>query len=371
MQFPRPNSNSPRLNSNSPRARVYAPMRMTDSLDRHMNSQFLDSQPLQDGSAIFHDNSLAGLFMGPFPMSSQLQPAVNHVVPTNSMSFSRLGSPLVSVAHGIDPSLVENHLQGNTAAADKVTPASTSAPPVEQYTEPYSQKKRRAGKETAVGKISSRSSGPKSKRAKGAKKVTIDLEADSDSNTVGSDADDGPAKSRSAWTGPEITQLIHFRSEMDGEFRATAGKQGINTWIDELFDNRAAVQKQVHVDARGSNNPSEVEFNTESGGGEETCAEKQSSSATGTRAESIPGAGDNRPNVIETSSQSTVKPGVLSQKNERRRSVGEKLCVLLENMVDNSTKIVENSSKMSQHIEKSLVFFEKLDEHMANLIAKI
>ncbi|KAL2630118.1 hypothetical protein R1flu_014804 [Riccia fluitans] len=228
----------------------------------------------------------------------------------------------------------ENHLQQNTAIAPtyNVTPASIVTP-VPQSMEGSSQKKRRAGKEPARGKNSLKSSGPKSTRAKGTKKVTVDLEADSDSSTFDSDADDG---------------------------------------ADELFDNRAAVQKQVHVDARGSSNPSQVEFNIETRLGEETCAKKYSFGGKGsTPNESNLGYGENHPNVTEASSQSTIKPRVFSQKNERRRSVGEKLCVLLENMVDNSTKIVENSSKMSQHIEKSLVFFEKLDEHMANLIAKI
>ncbi|KAL2620744.1 hypothetical protein R1flu_000949 [Riccia fluitans] len=186
----------------------------------------------------------------------------------------------------------------------------------------------------------------------------MDLEVDSNSSTFDSDAEDGVGKSRSMWMGPEIIQLIYFWGEMDKEFRATAGKQGINTWvklcsnviatcigfnkswrackkkwhklhaeykedkrylnisgndrkiqckyfaqIDELFDNRVVVQKQVHVSAKSNSNPIQVEFNTKTRQGEETCPEKYSSGGMGsTPNESNLGYGDNHPNVTKASS---------------------------------------------------------------------
>ncbi|KAL2642558.1 hypothetical protein R1flu_010145 [Riccia fluitans] len=182
------------------------------------------------------------------------------------------------------------HVLAATAPTYNVTPASIVTP-VLQSTEGSSQKKRRVGKEPARGKNSLKSSGPKSKRAKGTKKVTVDLEADSDSSTFDSDAEDGAGKSLSMWTDPEIIQLIHFRGKMD-------------QW--------------------GNSNPSQVEFNTETGQGEETCAEKYSFGGMGsTPNESNLGYGENHLNVTEASSQSPIKPGVFSQKMKGGDLLGE------------------------------------------------
>ncbi|KAL3683196.1 hypothetical protein R1sor_001218 [Riccia sorocarpa] len=114
--------------------------------------------------------------------------------------------------------------------------------------------------------------------------------------------------SRAVWTIAEKEALVQFRGELDKEFKASAGKQD-------------------------SSNP-EVVPETES------------------------------PNQF-------IKESLCSKRVEKRRSIGDKLCGLLSDMVQNSSKVAESSAEMTQHIAASVQFLDRLDAHMAALVAKI
>jgi hypothetical protein len=186
-----------------------------------------------------------------------------------------------------------------------------------------------------------------------------------------------------------VEQLIKLRSELEPEFAQSQGKQGCNTWfklhrmiiiactcfwkshvacrkkwdaeykkykedkrflstsdhdqhiqcrffdaIDRDWANRANVNKVVHSDASGSNNPNPL--------------------AAGTAAE-FTGNGD--PEKLQQSAHR-------EERKEAKKSAAETLCSYLGEMV-------EITKTMAKSVEESGQVFEKLESYMETLIRKL
>jgi hypothetical protein len=193
----------------------------------------------------------------------------------------------------------------------------------------------------------------------------------------------------SRWLDTHVQQLITLRSELEPEFAESQGKQGCNTWfklqrmmiiacpgfrkshsacrkkwdaeykkykedkrflsisghdrhiqcrffdqIDRDWANRANVNKVVHSDASGSDNPNPL--------------------AAGIAAEPT---GDGDPEKLQQAAHR-------EERKEAKKSAAEKLCNYLG-------EVVEITKTMAKTVEESGKVFEKLDSHMEDLNKKL